>query len=294
MTATFPSSRPGMMLVWISAEEYREVLRHKRKAFNTASSFRQFCLHFGFFCHLEHLTRLRGSGSRVYRQNQVAAAAETVSSCLLLLEPGCPQCSSPYLDRRAPSPQSRFHTCFYSTLAVTNNRSSHLWTSDKTTMANRENVEFKTVDVSGNFIARSTAHLQRQGVTLRGWFYTSSSANGKAPCIVIAHGWTATKEFDLDDFAVVFAKAGMHALVYDHRCARPGKHTAIGLRGCFRGFGDSETGPNAPRLEIIPSQQLSDWSDAITYAQSRDQVNSKRIGIWVRPPSASQSLGLAY
>jgi hypothetical protein len=48
-----------------------------------------------------------------------------------------------------------------------------------------------------------------------------------------------------------------------------------------RGFGHSDTTTGAPRQEIIPSQQLSDWQDAITYVQSKSEVDPKRIGIWV-------------
>lgn len=33
----------------------------------------------------------------------------------------------------------------------------------------------------------------------------------------MAHGWSATKEFDLDEFANVFQSNGMHAMAYDHR-----------------------------------------------------------------------------
>lgn len=67
-------------------------------------------------------------------------------------------------------------------------------------MPSREDIEFKTVD----------------GVTLRGWFYPAANSQ-KAPCIVLAHGWSATKEFDLDNFAETFQGAGFAALVYDHR-----------------------------------------------------------------------------
>ena len=44
-----------------------------------------------------------------------------------------------------------------------------------------------------------------------------------------------------------------------------------------RNFGDSD---GEPRHEIIPSLQQSDYSDAITYAQSLDEVNADKIGIW--------------
>lgn len=68
----------------------------------------------------------------------------------------------------------------------------------------------------------------------------------------------------MDLFAEVFQSTGLNCLAYDHR-----------------GFGASDTAPGAPRLEIIPSQQLSDWSDAITYAQSRQEVDPKKVGVWV-------------
>src|ERR1700744_3966255 len=112
----------------------------------------------------------------------------------------------------------------------------------------RENVEFKTAD----------------RVTLRGWFYTSDSASGKAPCLVMCHGFTALKEMDLDAFAEYFvSKLPISVLVYDNR-----------------GFGDSDTAPGEPRFEIIPMIQCSDISDAITYAASRPEVDPARIGIW--------------
>lgn len=102
-------------------------------------------------------------------------------------------------------------------------------------------------------------------VTLRGWFYTpEASSNTPLPCLVITHGFTAVKEICLDNFAKYFTSSlPISCLVYDHR-----------------GFGASDNHPSAPRLEIITSLQCSDISDAITYAQSREDVNEAKIGIW--------------
>ena len=112
----------------------------------------------------------------------------------------------------------------------------------------REDIEYKTSD----------------RVTLRGWFYTSDSASGKAPCLVMSHGFTALKEMDLDAFAEYFiSKLPIHVLVYDHR-----------------GFGASDAAEGEPRLEIVPMLQCSDISDGITYAASRPEVDPDRIGIW--------------
>ncbi|KAK4902105.1 hypothetical protein LTR27_001007 [Elasticomyces elasticus] len=101
-------------------------------------------------------------------------------------------------------------------------------------------------------------------VTLRGWFFTPEKADNKLPCLVMAHGWSAVKEMDLDAFAEHFtSQLAITCLVYDNRA-----------------FGASDAAPNEPRYEIVPSLQQADYSDAITYAQSLDEVDPERIGIW--------------
>lgn len=101
-------------------------------------------------------------------------------------------------------------------------------------------------------------------VTLRGWFYTPFNVSGPLPCLVMAHGFSAIKEMDLDTFAEFFVTSlPLTCLVYDNR-----------------GFGESDTKEGQPRHEILPAQQTSDYSDAITYAQSLPDVKKERIGIW--------------
>jgi len=66
---------------------------------------------------------------------------------------------------------------------------------------------------------------------------------------------------DLDAFAEHFTThLPLTCLVYDNR-----------------NFGASD---GLPRHEIIPSLQMSDIQDAITYAGSLDEVNADKIGIW--------------
>ncbi|EGP87280.1 uncharacterized protein MYCGRDRAFT_41428 [Zymoseptoria tritici IPO323] len=101
-------------------------------------------------------------------------------------------------------------------------------------------------------------------ITLRGWFVTPASFDGKLPCLVMAHGWTALKEMDLNTFADYFTSSlPISCLVYDNR-----------------GFGDSDPALGQPRHEIIPQLQQSDYSDAITYASSLPEVDPERIGLW--------------
>lgn len=102
-------------------------------------------------------------------------------------------------------------------------------------------------------------------VTLRGWFFTPASApSSKLPCLVLSHGFSALKEMDLNTFAEFFtSKLPLNCLVYDNR-----------------GFGSSDTKEGQPRHEIIPAVQCSDIQDAMTYAQSRPDVDASKIGIW--------------
>ena len=80
----------------------------------------------------------------------------------------------------------------------------------------------------------------------------------------MCHGFSALKEMDLDTFAEYFiSKLPMSCLVYDNR-----------------GFGDSDVKQGEPRHEILPYLQCNDISDAITYAQTREEVDPEKIGIW--------------
>lgn len=112
----------------------------------------------------------------------------------------------------------------------------------------REDIEFKTSD----------------NATLRGWFCKPEGNLGKLPCLVMSHGFSALKEMDLDTFAQYFtSKLPLNCLVYDNRS-----------------FGASDAGPGQPRHKIIPSLQCSDISDVITYAQSREDVDANKVGLW--------------
>ena len=107
---------------------------------------------------------------------------------------------------------------------------------------------------------RSDVEFDAEGVTLRGWHYRPSRTRKKLPTIIMAHGFSATKEMYLDRFAEAFADAGFGALVFDNR-----------------NFGASD---GEPRQEIDPWEQVRDYRHAITYAQTLKEVDADRIGIW--------------
>jgi fermentation-respiration switch protein FrsA (DUF1100 family) len=99
------------------------------------------------------------------------------------------------------------------------------------------------------------------GVTLRGWLYRPDGAEVRPrPAVTMAHGFAAVKEHGLDRFAQAFAEAGFVVLAHDHR-----------------GFGASE---GSPRQDIDPWCQIADWRRAISYLESRPEVDGKRLGIW--------------
>src|SRR3954449_10058951 len=107
---------------------------------------------------------------------------------------------------------------------------------------------------------RQDVDFQGDGPRLRGWLYTPDTGSGPFPTVVMAHGFSAVKEMYLDSFAEAFARAGLAALVFDHR-----------------NFGASE---GEPRQEIDPWAQVRDYRDAITYARTRSEVDRERIGVW--------------
>ena len=107
---------------------------------------------------------------------------------------------------------------------------------------------------------REDVEFDAEGVTLRGWLYRPDGATGPVPTVVMAHGFSAVKEMYLDSFAEAFAAGGLGALVFDNR-----------------NFGASD---GEPRQEIDPWQQVRDYRHAITYAQTRSEVDADRIGVW--------------
>jgi fermentation-respiration switch protein FrsA (DUF1100 family) len=108
---------------------------------------------------------------------------------------------------------------------------------------------------------REDVEFNAEGATLRGWFYGSGA--GKSPCVVMQHGFSAVKEMYLDRYAEVISEVGLSCLVYDHP-----------------GFGASDAVPGTPRQEIDPWQQIRHIQHAITYAQSRPDIDPNRIGLW--------------
>ena len=98
------------------------------------------------------------------------------------------------------------------------------------------------------------------GIKLGAWLYLPDSFHSRSPAITMAHGYAGTRENGMAKFAEAFAAAGFVVLLHDHRT-----------------FGVSD---GTPRQDVDPWRQISDWRRAISYLESRAEVDASRIGIW--------------
>jgi uncharacterized protein len=112
-------------------------------------------------------------------------------------------------------------------------------------------------------VATEDVEFTAGNATLRGWFYPPPDGRGPGPCVVLQTGFSGVKEMATPDYADVLQTAGLACLVYDHP-----------------GFGASDSLAPTPRQEIDPWQQVRCIQDAISYAQSRPEVDADRIGLW--------------
>jgi len=117
-------------------------------------------------------------------------------------------------------------------------------------------------------IHRVGVEFESEGAALRGFLYEAVTGEPPFPIVVMAHGTSATIPMVADRYAEVFARAGVSALIYDHR--------NFGISG------------GEPRQEINPWVQCRGFRDAITYALSIKDHDANRIGIWGDSYSAGQ------
>jgi pimeloyl-ACP methyl ester carboxylesterase len=102
------------------------------------------------------------------------------------------------------------------------------------------------------------------GGTCRAWRYAPSTARDAAgraqPCVVMAHGFGATRDASLAPYAERFAAAGMHVLLFD-----------------YRHFGASD---GEPRQLVSVRRQLQDYAAAVEFARALSGVDPSRVAVW--------------
>ncbi|MBN9754760.1 peptidase S15 [Pseudonocardia sp. Ae406_Ps2] len=97
------------------------------------------------------------------------------------------------------------------------------------------------------------------GTVLRAWLHLPDGP-GPHSAISMAHGYAGTRHHGIERFAEAFAADGHAVLLHDHR-----------------GFGASG---GVPRQDVDPWTQIADWRRALSFLESRPEVDAGRLGLW--------------
>jgi len=101
--------------------------------------------------------------------------------------------------------------------------------------------------------------FQSGGVTVRGDLYLPEG-EGPFPVVVMAGGWCYVKELRQPQYGAKFVDRGFAVLIFDYR---------------YMGASDGE-----PRQHLDPWEQIEDYRNAITYLETRSDIDADRIGAW--------------
>lgn len=107
---------------------------------------------------------------------------------------------------------------------------------------------------------RKDVEFQSKGETCRAWLYTPETGEGPFPTVVMAGGWCYVRELVMPYYAELFSKMGMAALLFD-----------------YRRLGVSE---GEPRQHLDPNDQIEDYKNGVSFAETLQEVDSDRIGAW--------------
>lgn len=97
------------------------------------------------------------------------------------------------------------------------------------------------------------------GYTLSGVLTMPEGATGDVPLVVMAGGWCYTKEIVLPYYGAEFNAVGCATLAFD-----------------YRKFGESS---GEPRQDLNPWEQIEDIRNAVSFAETLEGVDPKRIGL---------------
>ncbi len=107
---------------------------------------------------------------------------------------------------------------------------------------------------------RDDVRIPCRGEQLAAYVYRPDPANGPAPCVVMANGFSGTRDDGLPGYAEAFRDAGFVVVLFD-----------------YRHFGASTGGP---RQLLDIRRQLEDYRAVIAWARSLDGVDPNRIVLW--------------
>jgi uncharacterized protein len=112
----------------------------------------------------------------------------------------------------------------------------------------------------GAMSLREGVRIPSNGEQLAAYVYLPDDQGGDVPCVVMAHGFSATRDEGLPDYAEAFHDAGLAVIVFD-----------------YRHFGAS-TGEPRQLLDI--GRQLADYRAVVAWARQLAGVDPDRIVLW--------------
>jgi uncharacterized protein len=115
--------------------------------------------------------------------------------------------------------------------------------------------------------------IPSHGEQLAAYLYRPESTQGDVPCVVMAHGFSATRDDGLPAYAEAFRDAGFAVVVFD-----------------YRHFGAS-TGEPRQLLDI--GRQHEDYCAVVTWARQLDGIDPDRIVLWGSSFSGGHVLAVA-
>ncbi len=124
---------------------------------------------------------------------------------------------------------------------------------------------------------RTDIDVISHGTRLSAWHFAAESdelaTDRGRPCIVMAHGFGATKDAGLEPFAERFAQAGAEVLVFD-----------------YRGFGTSD---GDDRQDVDHRRHREDYVSVVRHARGMDGVDPDRIILWGSSYSGGHVIAVA-
>jgi uncharacterized protein len=107
---------------------------------------------------------------------------------------------------------------------------------------------------------REDVRIPSHGEQLAAYLYRPETADREVPCVVMAHGFTATRDDGLPGYAEAFRDAGFAVIVFDY------------------GHFGASTGEPRQLLDI--RRQLDDYRAVVSWARQLDGIDSERIVLW--------------
>ncbi|WP_102142541.1 alpha/beta hydrolase [Mycobacterium hubeiense] len=120
---------------------------------------------------------------------------------------------------------------------------------------------------------REDVHIPSHGEQLAAYLYRPENTDHKVPCVVMAHGFSATRDDGLPAYAEAFRDAGFAVILFD-----------------YRHFGASS---GEPRQLVDIGQQHDDYRAVVAWARQLDGIDPDRIVLWGSSFSGGHVLAVA-